>query len=267
MRYVITLLFCLGIFATTSSFAQEETKKVVVVKKVIDKDGKETTKREEATGKDAEALLKKMKEEGKLEGVDIEVEIAKAKKEGSSEKSISKDISVQKKIVNGKEVSTYTITTQEGGKRKVMVWEEGDGEMPEEMAKIMKDVEVKMEKYGEKQEMTITIDTDESSENEEMHETHVTEEIIIAKRAKTNKVSLGVMIADDSKGVVVEHVMDDSSAQIAGIQDGDTILKINQTYIFNTDMLLEALQEFDKGDDINITFLRGGEEKTTSAKF
>ncbi|MDF1698116.1 MAG: PDZ domain-containing protein [Saprospiraceae bacterium] len=266
MKFILTFMLCIGYFGIHNSFGQEETKKVIVVKKVIDENGKETIKKEEASGKDAEALLKKMKEEGKLEGIDIDLEIEKAKKTGSAKKSIVEDVTVEKSIENGKEISTYKITTEEGGEKKVMVWK-GDGDMPEEMSKILKDVDVKINKNGNEQEMTITIDTDDNDTDMEIHETHTIEKRIVVKHKNDNKVSLGVMISDDSKGVVVTDIVDDSAAQKAGLKSGDTILKVDETYVFNTQMLLDALSAIDTGSTAKITYLREGKEKSADVKF
>ena len=312
MKYIFTILLCFGFLLTTTSFGQEETKKVVIIKKVKGADGKTSTERQEASGKEADALIKKMKEDGTLEGIDIDVEIEKAKKDGTA-KSIRKEVSIEKTIKDGKEVKSYKIVTENNGEKKVMRWSgegempaeiaemlkneeieieveekdgdkkvyeiitedggekkvlfwNGDGEMPAEMAEALKDVDIKTMQSKDGEHMTIKVEMDDDGEHTEVHESHKMEKRIRIKDSP-NKVTLGVMIADDSQGVIISNVVDKSVAQKAGLKTGDTIIKINDTYVFNMDMLLKALSKFDKGDTAKVTFLRDGKEKKVKAKF
>ena len=266
MKYVFTLLICLGFIAISNTFGQEETKKVVVIKKTINENGQTTTEREEASGKDADALIKKLKEDGTLEGIDIEIEIEEAKKSGSTSKTLLQDVTIEKSMEDGKEMTTYKIETEEDGEKKVMIWK-GDGDdIPEEMAKVLENIDVETEHINDGKEIRITIDTEED-EDTETHKSHKVEKRYTIKKSSDNKVSLGVMIIDDSAGVVVSDIVDDSTAQKAGLKKGDTILKINDNYVFNTEMLLKALSQFEKGDKIKVIYIRNGKEKKAKAEF
>lgn len=266
MKYLFTILICFGFFSISSTFGQEETKKVIVVKKIVDENGQTTTQREEASGAEADALIKKLKEDGSLEGVDIDIEIENAKKSGSTSKSVTEDITVEKTIEDGKEITTYKIETEENGEKKVMIWKSEDGDMPEEMAKKLEHIDIKSERSKDGKEVMIMIDAEHDEDNE-IHETHTVEKRIRIKKSSDNKVSLGVMIEDDGEGVVVSEVVQESAAQKAGLKEGDTILKVNGQYVFNTEMLLKVLSKFDKGDKIKVTYLRDGKELGTNAQF
>ena len=253
-----------------NSYGQEETKKVVIVKKIIDNNGNTTMEREEASGKEADALIKKMKEDGTLDGVDIDIdmEIEKAKKSGTSTKSKIEDISIEKSVENGKEMTTYKITTEENGEKNVMIWKSDDGEIPEEMEKILENVDIKTEKSNDGKEVRISIDaTGNHDADTEIHKTHTIEKKVVIKHKSDNKVSLGVMIEDDSQGVVISDVVKDSAADKIGLKKGDTILKVDNQYVFNTNMLLESLSKFDKGDNMEIIYLRDGKENKTKVSF
>ena len=349
MRYILTLMLCLGFIATATVQAQEEKKKVVIVKKKVDDKGKTTMERHEATGKDADVLLKKLKEDGTLEGIDIEVEIEETKGEkviikevveditveksmedgkevtkykivmddngekkimewsGEGEmpaemaeimkgveintfeskdgqemrvvveidddedekiviKEIVEDITVEKSMEDGKEVTKYKIVTEEDGEKKVMEWS-GEGEMPAEMAEIMKEVEVKTFKSKDGQ-MTVVVEMDDAdSEIHEGHRKKMKRKKMKMKKQSPNKVQLGVMIEDDNKGVVVSDIIKDSPADKTGLKVGDTILKVDDTYIFNMDMLINALSKFDKGDKAKVTYLRDGKENKADINF
>jgi type II secretory pathway component PulC len=266
MKYILTLVFCLGFFSISNSFGQEEAKKVVIVKKTVDENGKTTTERQEASGKEADALIKKMKEDGNLEGIDIEIEMEKAMKSGSTKKETSENITIEKTIENGKEMTMYKIVTEENGEKKVMVWK-GDGEMPAEMAEKLKNADIKSEKFNDGKEMRIIVEMDDQDDGTVKERVFTTEKEIVVKEASENKVRLGVMIEDDSEGVVISDIISNSVAEKSGLKNGDIILKINDTYVFNTDMLLKALSPFDSGDKVKVTYLREGKEKKTEAKF
>jgi len=266
MKYIFSLVLCLGILATTSTraYGQEENKTVIIIKKTIDENGKTTTKRQEATGKEADALIKKMKEDGTLEGIDVDIDIEKTKPSGSIKKEKKQSITVGKSIIDGKEWTTYKIVTEENGEKEVMEWS-GEGEMPAEMAEKLKNVNIKTRHISKGKEIMIMVEDDEhdGSKKPQVY----TFENKKMKKKHNNKVTLGIMIEDDSQGVIVSDIIKDSAAAKCGLKNGDIILKINETHVFNTEMLLKALSLFDKGDKANVTYLRDGKEKKTNAKF
>jgi len=208
-----------------------------------------------------------MKEDGDLKGIDIEVEIEKAKKSGSSEKAILDDGTVIKSIVREKKMTGVKIESEENGEKKVMIWD-GEGEMPAEMAEKLKHLDINTERtiIGDEETMRITIDAEED-ENSEINETYTIEESVVVKHKSENKISLGIMIEDDSQGVIVSDIVPGSTADNIGLKKGDTILQIDDSYIFNTEMLISALSRFDKGDSARITYLRDGRKNVVRAAF
>ena len=267
MKYILTLALLAGFFATSTIVAQEKPKKVVIIKKTTDANGDVITERKEATGEDADILIKEIKTDKSLDGVDIEVEIEKTIDGGKVvTKEKSEDITIEKSIENGAEITTYKIVTEEDGNKKVMIWN-GDGEMPADMAKKMEKLNIQTEKINDGKEIKITVETEDVENDEDLNETRVIEERIYIEQKNENRVTLGVMIEDDSKGVVVSETVEGSAAEKAGIKSGDTILKIENTYIFNSDMLIETLSAYDKGQKVKITFLRDGKEMNTEAEF
>jgi hypothetical protein len=257
---------CLGFLFTTNTNAQEDTKKVVIIKKVEGADGKMTTERQEATGKDADALIKKMKEDGSLDGIDIEMEMDDSKKTKIIKKRVSKDISIDKTVKDGKEMTKYKIVTEDGGEKKVLVWD-GDGEMPAEMKEILKDAEMETEHSDDGKMMKIIVEDEDEDHDYKSHDMHKEKNVIKLKKESPNKVALGIMIEDDSQGVVVSEIVENSVAQKSGIKSGDTVIKINDIHVFNTDMLLQTLSKFDKGDSAKVSVLRDGKEKKIKVQF
>ncbi len=261
MKYTFVLILAM-LFASFQSFSQEETKKVVIIKKMKDENGKVTTEKVKASGADADKLIEEMKKDGTLDGIDIDIEIEKAM-EGSKKrtktisKSSTEDIHIEKKIEDGKETTTYTITTNDDGNKEVIVWT-GDGEMPADIAeKIKKHKMHEIEVEVEDGQNMIFIGDDSTTE--------VQKEVRI-KVVSPNKVTLGIMINEDN-GVTVENIIKGSIADTAGLKSGDIILKINEDYTFKVESLMSALSKFDKGDDCTIKYIRDGKEKTVDVKF
>ncbi len=67
------------------------------------------------------------------------------------------------------------------------------------------------------------------------------------------------------EGVVITDIVDGSAAAKAGLRRGDTILKINDKYIFTSDGLLKALSPFNPGESIKVRYIRDGNEKSAKA--
>lgn len=82
-----------------------------------------------------------------------------------------------------------------------------------------------------------------------------------------NAAFLGVMTeaAENTKGAIVNSVSDASPAQKAGLKEKDIITKLNDKIIDGPNTLYEAVGEFKPEEKVNITYLREGKEKKTTA--
>jgi PDZ domain-containing secreted protein len=167
-----------------------------------------------------------------------------------------------------------------------MEWE-GEGEMPEEMAKEMKNVKIKKIKDGDN--MTITIDAEGDEENgkvivmeeagkgkkkNKMMFIEDTDKVFFNEKGRKlrmekgndNKATLGVNIDDTEDGVLITDIVEGSAAAKADLRRDDVILKINDKYIFTSDGLLKALRPFNPGETIKVRYIRDGKEKSVKAK-
>lgn len=83
-----------------------------------------------------------------------------------------------------------------------------------------------------------------------------------------SRVRFGVQPAytADGKGVVVENVFPTTSAAEAGLQAGDIMTSWNGTKITGVEDWMPLLSKANPGDEVKITYLRGGEEHTATAK-
>ncbi|MFZ1333144.1 MAG: PDZ domain-containing protein, partial [Flavobacteriales bacterium] len=82
----------------------------------------------------------------------------------------------------------------------------------------------------------------------------LTEEIRTEKKISTKQ------------GVFVEAVIDDTPAKKAGLMEGDVITAIDGTSISGPDGLTEAIRSHEPGDEVKVTYERGGKKKTTSVE-
>lgn len=297
IRTIMT--FAVVFTLVVSATAQDtNTKKKVVIVKKTDDNGKITESRTEAEGAEADALIKKMEAE---EGVSINESDEKGKKviridKSTSEKKINssdnKNVEITTEIINGNKKERYKIIKSDEEGDQTMEWD-GEGEMPEDIRKELEQLDIDTEMEGDVMRIHIDANDMEKEENDER--------IIINKKLRdgdkrqrmmwkerdgkpsfpegrnrslsfksdspnTNKVSLGVMIENTDSGVVVTDIVPGSAAESAGLRRGDTILKINDKYIFTINGLLEALNPFNPDEKVKIKYIREGKEKSGSGK-
>lgn len=297
IRTIMT--FAVVFTLVVSATAQDtNTKKKVVIVKKTDDNGKITESRTEAEGAEADALIKKMEAE---EGVSINESDEKGKKviridKSTSEKEINssdnKNVEITTEIINGNKKERYKIIKSDEEGDQTMEWD-GEGEMPEDIRKELEQLDIDTEIEGDVMRIHIDANDMEKEENDER--------IIINKKLRdgdkrqrmmwkerdgkpsfpegrnrslsfksdspnTNKVSLGVMIENTDSGVVVTDIVPGSAAESAGLRRGDTILKINDKYIFTINGLLESLNPFNPDEKVKIKYIREGKEKSGSGK-
>jgi len=71
---------------------------------------------------------------------------------------------------------------------------------------------------------------------------------------------------DQTRGVLVSEVVEDSPAQKAGIKRGDVILKINKKQINNTGQLRSTIASLSAGTKVSIQYVRNKKQKTGTVK-
>lgn len=88
---------------------------------------------------------------------------------------------------------------------------------------------------------------------------------IIRKSDGTPRAFLGVMSEKNEKGAKITSVTKESAAAKAGLQKDDIIAKVNDETITDSEDLYATIRRFKPEDKISITYLRDGQQKTTSA--
>ena len=69
-----------------------------------------------------------------------------------------------------------------------------------------------------------------------------------------------------TRGVIVNQVLPNSPAEIAGIKDGDIIIQLDKYLINNQQTLIGAFQQFTTGETVTIKILRNNKELTKQMK-
>jgi M6 family metalloprotease-like protein len=78
---------------------------------------------------------------------------------------------------------------------------------------------------------------------------------------------VGISYGDpDDRGAVIRSVATNSPAARAGIRTGDIILKVGTTPMSSVSTLSDVLTEKNPGDDLELTYLRGEEERQVSVR-
>jgi S1-C subfamily serine protease len=82
-------------------------------------------------------------------------------------------------------------------------------------------------------------------------------------------VTLGIMpdYSYNGNGVRVNEVSDGRPAQLAGLKEGDIIVRLGDFQVFSLQSYMEALSRFKKGDSTKLQFKRGNELTETAVKF
>jgi putative serine protease PepD len=83
---------------------------------------------------------------------------------------------------------------------------------------------------------------------------------------------MGVTVSDaeptsddlGAEGARIEEVSDGSTAEDAGLEPGDVVTRVDEQPITGADSLVATIRSYRPGDEVTITFVRDGEEQTTS---
>lgn len=83
------------------------------------------------------------------------------------------------------------------------------------------------------------------------------------------KVTLGIMpsYADSKDGMVIDGVMDNRPAAVAGIESGDVLTKIGKCEVKEVYSYMDCLSKVNLGEEHPVTVKRNGVEKTFTVKF
>lgn len=168
---MMSFLLFSGMCLQAQEVKKVEEKKVVVVTKKTDENGKITEERIEASGADADKLLKELKESGEMEDIDIEIIMKEGKnikkKKTSSIVSISKDAKNEKTVevkVTGNDDDSRTIVIRtndpETGETVERMWNVVGDEYPEDLKKIMEEENILIDQDEKSKSIKINMDKD-----------------------------------------------------------------------------------------------------------
>jgi hypothetical protein len=237
-----TLILTLTLLLSGTVFGQQEQAtdkkeitRTVIVKKTIDDDGNEVVEKivREIDGEDMEDIQVWVEENAGDEKVVI--------------KGIQKDLDIQEK--DGEKI--IKIVTQEGDDTDVNVWVVKEGEEIPAEAKELMEGELHFFHKAE------GIDSDKGFLGVIMKKEVEVENIDGEETRNVKGVS--------EKGAYISEIVENSAAAEAGLQAGDIITALDGNTIADFDALSSYLSNKQKGDKVDITYLRGNQELSTNA--
>lgn len=300
----------------------KDSKKIVIKKKTIDADGNETIEIKEMESDDANVfILEQEAEEGAEIEIEIEMEGDEVKKNSKAFKVVSLDADGKRQVIewdgegempdevkslikeheidldqiqnqkhSGSQKKVKAVFMNESGEKQVMEWH-GEGEMPEDIKKILEEQAMTIDIEGVEENYKIKIQGDDGEMKvmewdgqgempEEMKSIMKEHEIdvhnsagsdqatvkVIQKQMKDgnkNKAQLGIMISSTDDGVKINEFVDGSPAQKSGLQAEDIITAVDGITITTMEDLLDALSDKKPGDAVELTYLRDGKEGST----
>lgn len=301
---LISLICFLVFFCSFNSFAQKEketesTKKVVIVKKIKDKDGKVKVERIEKEGKEAEKYLKELDikdADGQTIDLDLEIDGDEVITSDGKKKRIEiieiddiselsdelkkelKDLNIEVEILND-EIEEIIDIKDFGGAEMIFVEDDENIENlninknNDETTIDVKTKDGKKETFKYKGEMP----DDVRKKLEEMgvkvgaagHFPHrmMKTHIVTAGDHDPNKGFLGVIMGDEKSelGVKIDDVVEGSGAEKAGIKAGDIITAIDGKKVANSNDLIDALKGKKANDEVKISYIRGDDTNKVTA--
>jgi putative serine protease PepD len=91
----------------------------------------------------------------------------------------------------------------------------------------------------------------------------IAEELLENGTATHARLGVGVSTPQDgTRGALIASVESGSSAEDAGLQEGDIVTKVDDRIISDGTELVAAARSYRPGDTVTLTFLRNGEEQT-----
>lgn len=216
-----------------------------------------------------------------------DIDIEELKKEALHEAKDHNTKVIKKKSIKIK-------TKDEDGNESLIEWDGNDGNIPEDIQKLLEEEGIELEGDGEhkmifigddseiqdiniskeakKQYRMKIIDEDgnekiiewngEGEMPEEMKKMEQSgkKKVRVIKKKSSNRAQLGVMIEDHDQGVKVVGLVDGMPAEKIGMKVGSIITKVNDNKIHKIQDLLAAIRPYSPGETITIDYLEGENE-------
>ena len=218
----------------------EKGKKRVMVRKMIRTDSDDKTKIKESMDTKTYEVEEK---DGKiyLNGKEIDEDSKQIRivKSMNADDEMKVEIKDGKVFINGEEVDDSEMN--KSSEHRVIIKEmDGDGE----------------------KNIWISGDGESHDLHKEGHK------MIFISDDEVKKPRLGIMIEDGKvvNGAEIVDLVPDSPAAKAGLQKGDTVTSINDQPVYGVTSMMDKVEDFESGDEVSITYNRGGKTMTSKIK-
>jgi len=161
------------------------------------------------------------------------------------------EVTIERTVIdeNGNQTK-YVVTRHEQDDFKIFA----DGTLDEEA---IRSVKVHCDKNTNAKQIIIELDEDDNeTQAKEIYKAVVHREA----HNPTPKVRMGVELKNNDQGVLISHVVGNSAAGEAGLENGDIITHLDNQPITSHAELTEHLMTKDVGEKLKVTYLREGKE-------
>ena len=254
----VTLILLAFLYVQLSAQNVEETiieedgGKVTIIKKTVDKDGKETIKKIVTEAGDERKMIF-IDDEGNVKDIDIDIDDVQSI-------SVEKTIEVESEDKDG--IKTVHIQMKDGAAEDFEFKWKGEGDMPDEVVKELSEKGIKIKMDGD----NIMVVSDGGAYNYKSSKGDKKPKLgVVFGQKKEVKNIDGVETVTESAPMELMDVIEGSPAANAGLQAGDIIKTVNDKPVDKFDDLVDMLNEMKSGDTLSIGYERDGELKQTTA--
>jgi hypothetical protein len=260
IHLLTTLFVCLGFIALTAqtSESKEDTRKrVIVIKKSIDKNGEKQIDKIIAEGTEADNLIKEFEVDGDMGDLVFDFDY-------------DYDFEVKRDHKPDEDRNTRVIINEENGHKVIEIIREGESPKLielEEGAEISRELREQLENDGvfihDQHRVNILDDqkfirVEKIGEGvEEIMEIQIDGEI----HQKLNCAALGVYVnSGDQNGLRIRSLIEEGGAKKAGLLADDVLVSVGSQPVSNHKELLAVLADFEPGETVQVSYLRNGIE-------
>ncbi len=267
--HALFLTLCmLGVFslATAQQASNQDNKKVVIIKKLINEDGQQTVETIITDGSEDDVVLQGIDDESKVMGaMDHEVFVVKGTDGNASEVTVNVDEDNGEKVITiNVDGETETIHLAKGESLS-----EGDTKRLAEKGVFLNTSNnmTWVSDTPHKGLFDINLDGLVKMSKGLAHFGDADHAWAISTREDINCAALGVYVGTNNpEGVYVSNIIGESGAQEAGIRRGDLIRAIDESSTATFADLHEALSHYRPGDVVTVTYERDGVENRVESQ-
>jgi hypothetical protein len=149
------------------------------------------------------------------------------------------------------------------GEVETIKWQGEEGDMPEGLLEELEEdgIRINILEEGDEDQNMLFIGSDKPFLGVMANQTKE----IKVEADEDGEIVEEVVVEQEDRGALISDVVAGSAAEAAGLQGGDIITKINEDKVNDFEDIADALEKYEVGDKVTISYLRDGKALETSA--